>query len=282
MRTKIIVLASLALSFPFFTGCEFTTTTSGVVEPTTETWLKAPQQTLKVIDDEQAEELLDQFGAKISRNPDQSLKVLKLDKCDADDSLLPWIGKQTSLVELSLVQTKITDDGVTHLAPLKNLKKLRIGSNGITDKSAVSLGQLSALEDLDVSNTALGNDAMKEIGKLTNLKKLNLYTTKITDSGVDALAPLVNLTWLNLDNCPITDAAIAKLQVFQKLEWLHLGRTPLTDAGLKELAELQKDKPAPLKEVHISRTQITPEGATQFKSTFPDCVVHDTVENSGR
>lgn len=270
MQRKLFGVIFLILLFPFFLGCEPKTTTSGITVPTTE---EQQPDAPEPLSDEEAEELLKQFDAKISPKSGP-MKVLKLDKCDADDSLLPWIGKQTSLVELSLVQTKISDDGVMNLTPLKNLKKLRLSSTAITDRSAAALAELTALEDLDVSNTALGNDAAKELAKLTNLKKLNLYTTKIDDTGVESLAPLQNLTWLNLDNCPITDAAIAKLEPLQKLVWLHLGRTALSDVGLQKLAELK----IPLKEVHITRTQITPEGAKQFKAAFPDCIVHDTVK----
>jgi hypothetical protein len=59
---------------------------------------------------------------------------LNLTGCDVSDEGMVWVGRCTSLETLFLVDTKVTDNGLKHLAELSHLRVLWLsGSNVIMD-----------------------------------------------------------------------------------------------------------------------------------------------------
>jgi hypothetical protein len=76
-------------------------------------------------------------------------------------------------LELYLTNTRITDDGLKHLASLRNLRYLWLIGTDVTDTGLLHLIQLK------------------------NLQKLNLVGTKVTDEGISKLKR-------ELPNCQIS------------------------------------------------------------------------------
>ena len=68
----------------------------------------------------------------------------------------------TSLQELSLISTKVTDKGLAHLKGLTRLKRLTLNGTRVSDAGLLHLKDL------------------------TGLQELNLYRTGVTDAGAGA------------------------------------------------------------------------------------------------
>jgi hypothetical protein len=105
-----------------------------------------------------------------------------------------------------LTETSISDEGLKHLAGIKDLRCLAIPSispqnGGFTKKpgnvNGTGLAYLAHhenLEHLDLRNTRVNDAAIKHIRKLAQLTFLNLDRTKITDEGFEELQRSLNKT----------------------------------------------------------------------------------------
>jgi hypothetical protein len=140
------------------------------------------------------------------------LSTVNADKCKLTDDNLKYFSGLTSLVNLMLAGTPITDAGLVHLRPL--------GGN---------------LETLYVQDTKISDAGMDVVGSLDNLKILNLSNTKITDAGVKKLARLPHLNWLLMCNTAITDAAVDDLAAMPKLGRLTITGSKMTPAAIDRL-----------------------------------------------
>jgi len=83
-----------------------------------------------------------------------NVKKLCLSKCLVGDSGLQAVATMTSLEHLYLWHTHITDEGMSRLTNLTNLKVLDVSGNPyITDKGIENFAKLENLQMLDTSNT---------------------------------------------------------------------------------------------------------------------------------
>lgn len=107
---------------------------------------------------------------------------------DAIADLTP-LGKATSLEYLSLWQLEVPD--TAFLAPLKNLKELKM--DGSNEKSKTPL-DLSALKDLAALKTlVVSNSPVSNPGSLSSLAALQYLDIRKTE-GISDLRPLIGLT----------------------------------------------------------------------------------------
>ena len=99
------------------------------------------------------------------------------------------ISHLTSLEDLNVWRTQISDAGVAHLANLTNLKKLNL------DKSKV------------------GDGAMEVVSQFKDLEWLHIGSNdKITDAGAAKLTALKKLGYLNITFLLISDDVIYDLE----------------------------------------------------------------------
>jgi hypothetical protein len=117
--------------------------------------------------------------------PLTGLKKLHLGENDGvTDEALAHVGKLTGLTELILWDAPMTDAGVKHLIPLKNLTYLDLAfATKITNAALPDIVQLPKLEKLNVAGTKV-NDVAPLAG-LKQLKELRLG--KLKPKGVDDL-----------------------------------------------------------------------------------------------
>lgn len=101
------------------------------------------------------------------------LRVLRLRQPQGlTREILEEIGALVGLVELELMCSDITDDGVTALTALPNLVSLRLSSEKVTDDSVRQLLGLSSLRRLDLSSTSVTWDVVHTLKELPNLKTI--------------------------------------------------------------------------------------------------------------
>ena len=121
----------------------------------------------------------------------------------------------------------ITDEGVAHLAGLKNLKSLQ-------------LYREDSLFKPDPKEKLVTDAGLENVKGLAELEYLNLMGQDITDTGLERLKGLTNLKKLYVSGDGITDAGLGHLKGLLHLERLHLFQTRVTPAGK---AALRADLP---------------------------------------
>jgi hypothetical protein len=110
------------------------------------------------------------------------------------------------------ISSKITDEGMKHVAGLTNLRGLSLQSDKIGDRGLVHVEGLRRLESLDVGSSKVTDEGMKSIGRLTQLRALRLDCPALTDAGLKELHGLKNVERLYIDHFELSDAAIAALK----------------------------------------------------------------------
>jgi Leucine-rich repeat (LRR) protein len=207
------------------------------------------------------------------------LRVLKLDNTAVTDKELGEIvSGNLELVELTLGGTKITDAGLDHLVRLNKLRKIRLSNTAITDAAGEKLAKIPTLQDIDVSQTEFGDTGFASLQPLLKLKSLNIYLTNVTDKGLEAIkdfGSLKVLTRLNLDLCPISNTGVRNILAAESLEWIHLGGTEITDAVTPEIIKFKK-----LKEIIVTKTDVTKSGAENLRKILPTCKIQDNISNN--
>jgi serine/threonine protein kinase len=95
-----------------------------------------------------------------------NLRVLHLTNCELGDAAVPAIADRQSLLELHLVGTKVTDEGVKRLAGrLPALIALRFTDTPITDRSIPTLSTFLALISLDLKGTGITAAGAKRLAE---------------------------------------------------------------------------------------------------------------------
>ena len=148
---------------------------------------------------------------------------IRLDGLGIGDADLAQLKAAPRLVELSLADTKITDDGLIHLAPLEDLTRLDLSqNNNIQGRGLEHLRRMPRLNQLDLKRTAITDQA---IGKLCNLPKLRwlyLSDTATTDLGLEQLQSLKSLELLDVYNTGLSEVVVDRLKVANpklKINW---------------------------------------------------------------
>jgi len=143
----------------------------------------------------------------------------------------------TSLGELKLQDTNITDAGLAHLKGLTSLELLYLGKTQITDAGLAHLKNLTALRHLCVHETQVSNAGLEQLKSLTSLQYLCLHDTQVSDAGLAHLKGLTSLQTLYLHNTQISDAGLVHLKGLTSLRQLNLRSTKVSTAGLADLKE---------------------------------------------
>jgi hypothetical protein len=190
---------------------------------------------------------------------------------------LKWL---TSLEELNLSGTRVTDVGLPHLTPLTNLKYLILSETSVGDGGLVNLNGLKKLETLDLSETKITDAGVSQLALLTNLNDLRLglatkdiYTPgfnqikhlrfdamHIGDRGVAHLGTMTSLQRLDLSGTGVSNAGLQCLGALTRLNSLDLSATRTTDDGLLHVGRLTS-----LRELALDGTTVTDSGLAQLK-----------------
>ena len=176
--------------------------------------------------------------------------------------------------------TSVDDDGMVHVAKMKNLKALLLDFLWISEVGLEQLAGLDKLEELYLAKTLVGDDALAMMSQFPRLKKLRIsqcqfeneglaHLTKVTtledldlsennsinDSGMPHLSGLKKLKRLNLWRTFVGDAGVEKLAGLTAMEWLNLDNSQISDDCLKHLSGMSK-----LSFLHLGSTLVSDAG----------------------
>src|SRR6266481_376770 len=188
----------------------------------------------------------------------------------------------------TLAWLDIGDEGVKGLAPLSQLKHLRLnnttikdpkcfealvnlesldlGDAYVLDNSLAPLANMKNLKRLNLLGTLITDEGLKYLRSLTRMEDLDLYGVKITDAGVEHLREMTGLRRLNLLGGQITDASAEILAGFGELRDLNLYRSRISNAGLARLQSLKN-----LEMLDLRYSGATSAGVQAFRAAVPNC-----------
>lgn len=118
----------------------------------------------------------------------------------------------STTIEANLAGTRMTDEELKALAPLKEIRKLDLSSTKVTDAGLKELAGFKLLEYLDLTSTDVSDAGMKDLAGLENLNTLILSHTKVSNTGIVQLASLKKLQKLDLFGTVVTESGVAALK----------------------------------------------------------------------
>jgi len=185
-----------------------------------------------------------------------------------DDSLALLTGLP-ALQDLSLDNCRsVTNRGLSHVAKLKNLRRVNLVSTQVDDAGLAVLANARNLESLNLKFTKVKGDGFTHLRALPKLASLTLNPNRNTADKTDLnLTPLGKgfpaLKELEMGGNRIADehlAPLANLKNLEKVQFRTIGYTQITDAGLAALAGLAK-----LREINLNGSvKVTDVGIGHF------------------
>jgi hypothetical protein len=186
-------------------------------------------------------------------------KWMKLAGSTLNAAAIDSLARVTTLEDLVLDESNVTDNDLAALATLSSLKRLSLVHTAITDEGLDAVGAIDSLEDVSLLDTPVtlpplvalsGRHNTLQInsshGVLGN-RKLALSGTEISDEGLLRLHNAVELEGIELPS-RITDRGFRHLHGLLKLKYVVFAGTRITDRGFGELI----DRSPPLTEIDIS------------------------------
>ncbi len=141
----------------------------------------------------------------------KTLDYLSLPSKGISDVGLTYLGQMSNLKHLDVSRIHYvdpnmdkgyyTDNGVAELAKCKLLEELSIGSLGLTDEGMSHIATLTNLKRLFLFGSSnLTNNGLAKLNTLKSLRNLSIHSANITVGGLSCLNELPNLTDLSLNN----------------------------------------------------------------------------------
>jgi hypothetical protein len=180
-------------------------------------------------------------------------RLLKLAGTRVDDRST-WALRRLKALEVLMLNSQFTDQGVTALSELRSLRTLGLGGSAVTDKGAMTIKNFFRLERLDLRDTRISDPGVQALMGLP-LVELDLGP-EVTDKGIVRLAGFPALGQLDLSETKVTGDGLAALSKLP-LHTLFLGKS-LTDTGMPALAKLKG-----LRRLDLTGAAITDSGAYQ-------------------
>jgi beta-lactamase regulating signal transducer with metallopeptidase domain/thiol-disulfide isomerase/thioredoxin/protocatechuate 3,4-dioxygenase beta subunit/Leucine-rich repeat (LRR) protein len=162
---------------------------------------------------------------------------------EVTDEDLTVLGTLSSLQELTINNSPITNEGLAHLAPLKSLKKLWLHNGHKSINMDVTVSGLAALKGIPLTYLHLWNIRLDEsrlecLGGFPTLEELNLKQMPICDEDLAVVGKLSQLTWLTFTTDTVSDGGLEYLAGLTCLEDFQ-PITPLTDKGLYHIGKMR-------------------------------------------
>jgi hypothetical protein len=182
-----------------------------------------------------------------------------------EDHDLSLVEGLTSIRDVGLNHSRVTDRGLAHLAGLTGIEWLILSNSLVTDDGLAHLRNLPKVKTLFLLGTSVGDAGMGHLRGMTQLDRVGMSNTQVGDEGIATLsAALGQARWVCFCNTRMTGASLAHLAKLPKLETLHTGQVQIADADLPPLYGMPS-----LKEVRLTGTQVTDPGKAELQQQKP-------------
>jgi len=157
-----------------------------------------------------------------------------------DNALVSSLTLFPELRELRLDHCPCTEEAVSHLTQLQDLRTLWLGGDCVSDASCVHVSKLPRLESLTLlpDTDKLTDAGLAHLRNIGNLRSLHIRgnNVRITDFGIEELPAMPHLESIFLYGCPVTGASLAHLNDSPHLKSITLCLpASVTDGDLKQL-----------------------------------------------
>jgi hypothetical protein len=187
---------------------------------------------------------------------------------DVDDKWLRRHGHAFSSlpddVELTLVRTHITDEGLIYLRDEDNITNMWLSETAVTDAGLDILCKYPNLETLSIDRTRITDRGLTKLNEFQKLWWLGLDSSQFTETGAAHLQRCAHLRWITLRDAD--NASVARLAQFPALEMIYLDGSGVTDASLPTIASMQK-----LQQLTLFDCEISDTGYASLRQALPRC-----------
>ena len=177
------------------------------------------------------------MGAIVVKTPEGAASSLVLGGTGKDLDLDGILNAATKLGELQSINasfTKITDDHLKIVAQISTLGDLQLTDTGITDGGVRHLTSLSGLDSLVLAGTKITSACLADIGQLKELMNLQLNNTAIS-GGFEPLVGLDQLTLLVVGELTISEEDAKILAQIPNLQRIDLTGATLSETAIETL-----------------------------------------------
>jgi hypothetical protein len=140
------------------------------------------------------------------------------------------------------------DEGLAAIRGCTSLRQLSLANSSVTDAGMVYLKDLNRLETLNLEGTRLTGVGLAQLKGLKNLRIIRLGESSVTGDGLAALKELTSLEELNLAGAKnLSDADVPQLKQLTQLKDLNIDGTRISANGGSELwqAMWKRERPSP-------------------------------------
>ena len=171
---------------------------------------------------------LDKVDIESVTDPDDILGV------DLSGKHLQYLSNFPAL--LALAAHDVEGNQMTHLAEASRLRSLDLGLNrGVTDEGLSHVAGLSDLRWINLLKTPITDAGLAHLAGLVKLSILWLSDTRITGAGLKHLAGLKGLEQLGLAGTEVSDSELPLLACLTNLKYLDIRSTKISEEGVREL-----------------------------------------------
>ncbi len=200
---------------------------------------------------------VDGLGGRVDRDAGGDIVGVHLRGTWVSDTELLDLARLPKLERLDLSHTRITDEGLLHLKPARQIKDLNLYyAEQVTDQGITAIRDWKHLKRLNLRGTRVSDGSLAIVGGLTQLEALDIAYTQFTDNGLDALVPLTQLSELAIGRSKLGKNALEVLRLLPTLESLDLGGPHPGAGGLrdKEGTPMPDDLPGAISALKQLRT----------------------------
>jgi Leucine-rich repeat (LRR) protein len=218
---------------------------------------------------------ISRLGGVVERDRSDNVIVVKLAGRWVNDAEMVDLAALPKLERLDLSHTRISDEGLLHLRPARQIQDLNLlYAEQITDQGMNAIRDWHTLKVLNVRGTRITDSTLAMVAKLTQLESLDIASTAVTENGLAGLIPLTRLKHLALGRNRLNDNALDVLRFLQTLESLDLsGPRGVNRNARRErttgLAEPLVRAMAELKELRVLKLGDTAVGADELRRLTP-------------
>lgn len=212
------------------------------------------------------------LGGSIEQDSSGNTVAVHLSRTWVNDTEILKLASITTLEKLDLSHTRISDEGLLHLRPAKQIRELSLlYAEQITDLGLNAIKGWANLKQLNVRGTRISDPSLAIIGRLAGLESLDIANTGVTDKGLDSLVPLTHLKHLALGRTRFSANSLGMLRLLTTLESLDLSgpqglaRSQNSEGGAIPaiIAELRE-----LRVLRLGHSQMSADGLRAFAGSL--------------
>jgi hypothetical protein len=183
------------------------------------------------------------------------------------DQHLSYVKNFTSLAELKISDSSVTNKCIDDINNLRSLFSLAVRRTKLTGADLARLDRLTRLVSLETTGIKNITAVLKKMRGTSILQNLEINQCDLTDQDIDLVCTMPNIDSLNiLENPRITEESLVHLNRLKLLKVLYIDDVKLTSKVLSVLRSLPF-----LDSLNIDEKSATATEIARLKAALPRC-----------